>query len=134
MSGDEGEREAQNRRAPPPSSAGRADIVIAGAGFVGTALAILLAEAGFAVVLADPALGRPPRPDLRASTIAAGPRRLLETAGVGGAIAARAEPVVAMEVGDAHAAELLRPVLLTLEGEAAPGEPFAHVVMNEDLA
>jgi 2-octaprenyl-6-methoxyphenol hydroxylase len=128
----EGQR--QNRRQGPPSSAGRADVVIAGAGFVGTALAILLAEAGLDVVLADPALGRPPRPDLRASTIAAGPRRLLEAAGVWSAVADRAEPVTAMEIGDARAADLLRPVLLTLSGEAAPGEPFAHVALNEDLA
>jgi glycine/D-amino acid oxidase-like deaminating enzyme len=45
----EGQR--QNRRQGPPSSTGRADVVIAGAGFVGTALAILLAEAGLDVVL-----------------------------------------------------------------------------------
>jgi 2-octaprenyl-6-methoxyphenol hydroxylase len=111
-----------------------ADVPVAGAGLVGSALAVVLADAGLDVILADPALGSPPRPDLRASTVAAGPRRLLEAAGVWPALAAAAEPVLAMDVGDARSGEVLRPVLLSLAGEAGPGEPFAHVVTNDDLA
>jgi 2-octaprenyl-6-methoxyphenol hydroxylase len=110
----------------------RCDVLVAGAGFVGLALGIVLARIGLRVALVDPALGRAPPADPRASTVAAGPRRLLESAGVWAEVAA-AEPVRAMDIGDAHLSDIMRPVLLTLAGEAAPGEPFAHVVMNADL-
>src|ERR1043166_4306504 len=71
----------------------QADVVIAGAGFAGLALALALRQglgAEFNVVVADPALGRPAGADARASAIAAGARRLLETVGVWNAVAAKA--------------------------------------------
>lgn len=117
----------------PPGATARCDVLVAGAGFVGLALATVLARAGLRVTVADPALARDPPSDLRASTITAGPRRLLDAAGVWPALAPTAEPVRVMEIGDARRTDLLRPVLLRLDGETAPGEPFAHVVMNADL-
>src|ERR1700682_507770 len=70
----------------------RADVLIGGGGFAGLALAIALRQAlgsTFAVVVADPALGRPVA-DARATAIAAAARGLCEAIGGGGGGAARA--------------------------------------------
>ena len=82
-----------------------ADVVIAGAGFAGLALAIALRQGlgpDFTVLVADPALGRPTRADARASAIAAGARRLLETIDVWSAVAAEAQPILDMVVTDSR--------------------------------
>ena len=58
----------------------RTDVLIAGGGFVGLALAAALRQAlgpAFAVTVADPSLAQPVV-DARASAVAAGPRRMLE--------------------------------------------------------
>jgi 2-octaprenyl-6-methoxyphenol hydroxylase len=112
-----------------------ADIVIAGAGFAGLALAIALRQglgADFNVVVADPALGRPPGEDARASAIAAGARRLFEAIGVWSAVA-DAQPILDMVVTDSRLGDAVKPVFLTFAGEVEPGEPFAHMVENGRL-
>ena len=114
----------------------QADVVIAGAGFAGLALALALRQglgAEFTVVVADPALDRPPREDARASAIAAGARRLLETIDVWNAVAADAQPILDMVVTDSRLGDAVRPVFLTFAGEVEPGEPFAHMVENRLL-
>ena len=76
----------------------RVDVLIAGAGFAGLALALALRQAlgaTFRVAVADPALGRPVE-DARASAIAAAARRMFEAIGVWEAVAARAEPILDM--------------------------------------
>src|SRR5262245_44887379 len=108
----------------------RADIVIAGGGFAGLALAIALRPglgAGFTVVVADPALAGAPA-DARASAIAAGARRLFETIGVWEAVAAEAQPILDMVVTDSRLGDAVKPVFLTFAGEVEPDEPFAHMV------
>jgi 2-octaprenyl-6-methoxyphenol hydroxylase len=110
-----------------------ADVVISGSGFVGTALAAALAQAGLVVVVADPALSRPVAPDPRASTVVAGARRLLQELGAWDAVDAEAEPMLGMEITDGRLAQVMRPVYLSIHGEAAPGEPFAHVVPNGSI-
>jgi 2-octaprenyl-6-methoxyphenol hydroxylase len=108
----------------------RADIVIAGAGFVGLALGAALARAGLDVVLCDPALsGEAPR-DPRASTLVAGARHLFEALGAWDALAPQAQAVDRMEISDARLAEVMRPVMLTFGGDAGTGEPVAHVAPN----
>ena len=70
---------------PEPAS----DVLIAGGGFAGLALACALRQSlgpSFRVAVADPAFARPPS-DARASAIAAGARRLFETIGVWAAVA-----------------------------------------------
>jgi 2-octaprenyl-6-methoxyphenol hydroxylase len=114
----------------------QADIVIGGAGFAGLALAIALRQGlgpDFAVVVADPALGRPAAEDARASAIAAGARRLFETIGVWDAVAGAAQPIADMVVTDSRLGDAVKPVFLTFAGEVEPGEPFAHMVENRPL-
>jgi 2-octaprenyl-6-methoxyphenol hydroxylase len=114
----------------------QADVVIAGAGFAGLALALALRQglgAEFNIVVADPALGRPAGADARASAIAAGARRLLETVGVWNAVAADAQPILDMVETDSRLGDAVKPVFLTFGGEVEPGEPFAHMVENGPL-
>lgn len=113
----------------------RTDILIAGAGFAGLALAIALRQAlgpAFAVTVADPLLARP-AVDARASAIAAAARRLLETIGVWQAVASEAQDIVDMVVTDSRLDDALRPVFLTFAGEVEPGEPFAQMIENGPL-
>jgi 2-octaprenyl-6-methoxyphenol hydroxylase len=112
------------------TGAGRTDVLISGAGFAGLALGAALAGAGLSVMIVDPSLGRPSGFDPRASTLVAGTRRLLEAIGAWDAIAPDAEPMLGMEITDGRLEQILRPVYLQIHGEAAPGEPFAHVAPN----
>jgi len=111
------------------------DVLIAGAGFAGLALAIALRQGlgpDFSVAVADPTLARQAG-DARASAIAAAARRMFETIGVWDAVAGEAEPILDMVVTDSRLDDAVRPVFLTFGGEVAPGEPFAHMIENEPL-
>jgi 2-octaprenyl-6-methoxyphenol hydroxylase len=117
----------------PPN--GRTDVLIAGGGFAGFALAIALRQAlgeGFVVTLADPDLGRAGE-DARASAVAAAPRRMFEALGAWTAVADEAQPILDMVVTDSRLDDAARPVFLTFEGEIEPGEPFAHMIENGRL-
>ena len=114
----------------------RADVVIAGGGFAGLALGIALRQGlgpAFAIIVADPFIGRDGSGDPRASAIAAGARRLFETIGVWEAVAQEAQPILDMAVTDSRLTDKMRPVFLSFGGEVEPGEPFAHMIENRDL-
>ncbi len=116
---------------PEPAS----DVLIAGGGFAGLALACALRQSlgsSFRVAVADPAFARPPA-DARASAIAAGARRLFETIGVWTAVADDTQPILDMVITDSKLDDAVRPTFLTFEGMIAPGEPFAHMVENAPL-
>lgn len=127
---------SSNRSTLRPAAApdgGSADVVIAGAGMAGLALAVALKQAlgdGFAIALADPALATPVRAEGRASAFAAAARRLFEALQVWPAIEPEAQPIRDMVVTDSRTLDVVRPVLLTFAGEVAPGEPFAHMAPN----
>ena len=110
----------------------KTDILIAGGGFAGLALAIALrqsSDGALSVTLVDPAMNKGPG-DPRASAIAAAARRLFETIGVWDAISSGAQPILDMVVTDSRLDHAMRPTFLTFGGEIAPGEPFAHMIEN----
>src|SRR5437763_5585312 len=125
----------------------RADVVIAGGGFAGVALALALRQGlgdSFRVVVADPAFAADARPYLRASAIAAAARRMFETLGVWDAVADEAQPILDMVVTDSKLEHAVRPVFLTFAGEVEhsrrsggvdiiESEPFAHMIENAPL-
>jgi 2-octaprenyl-6-methoxyphenol hydroxylase len=106
---------------------GKTDVVIAGAGFVGLALAAALKRAGLEVTVCDPALSRGAPGDPRASTLVTGARNLHDVIGAWDRIAPHATEVTRMDISDAKLAEVMRPVLLSFGGESGPG---AHVAPN----
>jgi len=114
---------------------GRSDVLIAGGGFAGLALAVALRQSlggDFTVTLADPDLARTGQ-DARASAVAAAPRRMFDALGVWTAVADDAQPILDMVVTDSRIDDAVRPALLTFGGEIEPGEPFAHMIENGRL-
>jgi 2-octaprenyl-6-methoxyphenol hydroxylase len=114
------------------------DIVIAGGGVAGLALALALKQAageGLSVRLHDPSLARARAPGgpSRAYAIAAGARRMLGTLGIWDAIEPHAQALTAMDITDSTLDEPIRPLFLSFDGEIAPGEPFAHMVEERPL-
>jgi 2-octaprenyl-6-methoxyphenol hydroxylase len=115
----------------------RYDIVIAGAGAVGLALACALAdaleEAGIAVVdpaaFAEASMVR----DQRASALSAGSKRLLAALGVWEALAPHAEPVAAVDITDSSLDDAFRPVLVSYDNTVEGSEPATWIVENERL-
>ncbi|OCW57478.1 ubiquinone biosynthesis hydroxylase [Hoeflea olei] len=108
------------------------DVLICGGGYVGlsAALAIKTNAPSLAVAVIDAAPPEVWRKDQRASTIAAGAKRLLMTLGVWNAIEPEAQPISEMIVTDSRTSDPVRPVFLTFGGEIEEGEPFAHMVPN----
>jgi len=113
----------------------RVDVLIGGGGVAGLALAVALRQAlgaSFSVTLADPALDQS-LSDPRASAIVAAAQRLFQAIGVWDAVAGEAQPILDMVVTDSRLTDAVRPVFLTFEGDAEPGQPFAHMVENAPL-
>lgn len=110
----------------------RADVVVAGGGYVGLCLALALkrADPDLAVAVVEP---KPPaalRRDGRASAIAAAARHMLDRLDVWSAIEPQAQPITEMIVTDSRVADAVRPVFLTFGGALEDGAPFAHMVPN----
>jgi 2-octaprenyl-6-methoxyphenol hydroxylase len=125
-----------SRMAIAPDNKRKIDLVIAGAGFAGLALAIALRQAlgeGFAVAVADPTLTNAQSRDPRASAIAAAARRLFEAIDVWQTVADEAQPILDMVVTDSKLDDAVRPTFLTFGGEVEEGEPFAHMIENRLL-
>src|SRR5258705_9509384 len=115
--------------------ANRCDVLIGGGSFAGLALAIALKQAlgpTYRVTVADPAFGQA-TDDARASAIVAAARRLFETIRIWDIVAGEAQPVVDMHITDSRLRDAVRPVVLSFDSEAEPGEPFAHMVENKPL-
>jgi 2-octaprenyl-6-methoxyphenol hydroxylase len=120
---------------PDQPAIAQCDVLIAGGGFAGLALAIALKQGlgpTFSVMVADPTLGAG-GDDPRASAIAAAARRMFEAIGVWDAVAAGAQPILDMVVTDSKLKDAVRPVFLTFAGEIEPGEAFAHMIENRPL-
>jgi 2-octaprenyl-6-methoxyphenol hydroxylase len=109
------------------------DVLIAGAGIIGLALAVALRQGlgpAFSVAVADPALAGETG-EGRATAIVAAAQRLFETIGVWQEIAA--QPILDMAVTDSALHDTVRPTFLTFAGDVEPGEPFGHMVENAPL-
>ncbi len=114
---------------------GTLDVLVAGAGYVGLASAVAMKQArsSLGVAVVDAAPPGVWQKDGRASAIAAAARRMLERLGAWDDIAPNAQAITEMIITDSRTSDPVRPVLLTFDGEVAPGEPFAHMVANHDL-
>ncbi|HUG60373.1 MAG TPA: ubiquinone biosynthesis hydroxylase [Methylomirabilota bacterium] len=110
----------------------RADVIVAGGGYVGLSLALAVARSvpGVAVTVVDVRPWKALAKDPRASAIAAAARRMLIALDVWDAIEGEAEPIREMIVTDSRLEDAVRPVFLTFDGSTAEGEPFAHMVPN----
>ncbi|MCQ0988936.1 ubiquinone biosynthesis hydroxylase [Jiella marina] len=112
-----------------------ADIVIAGAGYVGLTTAVAIADAAphLKIVVVDAAPEGVWEKDGRASAIAAAAVRMLEQMKIWHQIRDESQPITEMIVTDSKTGDAVRPVFLTFGGEARPGEPFAHMMPNVAL-
>ena len=119
------------------SCAERHDVVIAGGGTAGLALACALADAlgeGARIAVADRApLGATSSGDARAFALAAGSKRMLSTLGVWPAIAEHAQPVTAIDITDSSLEDAFRPVLVSYDNTVDGGEPATYIVEHGRL-
>jgi 2-octaprenyl-6-methoxyphenol hydroxylase len=114
----------------------RVDVVVAGAGVAGLALATALARAlkpNFSVVICDRALEHEPAADDRVSAIAGGARRLLTALGVWKRLGDQAQPINEMAITDSRLEDAVRPNFLSFASERDAGEPVAHMAENREL-
>ncbi|MEQ1952936.1 ubiquinone biosynthesis hydroxylase [Mesorhizobium sp. CN2-181] len=111
------------------------DILVAGAGYVGLAVAVSIRQArpNLSVAVVDAAPAGAWERDGRASAIAAAACRMLGQLDCWDEIAGKAQPITDMIVTDSRTSDPVRPVFLTFGGDVATGEPFAHMVANKVL-
>ena len=105
-----------------------ADIIVAGSGIAGGALACLLGGAGLKVALIDratDAVRLDAAFDGRTTAISFGSRRLVEAAGFWNAIAPFASPIEQIRIADGNS-----PLFLHFAHEAVEGRPFGWIVEN----
>jgi 2-octaprenyl-6-methoxyphenol hydroxylase len=107
------------------------DLLVIGGGLTGLALACAVAGEGLAVLLVErrslAATVAPPF-DGRVTAIAPGSRRLLEAIGIWPALAADAEPILDIEVGERGS-----PLRVHYDHRQIGTEPLGHIVENRLL-
>jgi 2-octaprenyl-6-methoxyphenol hydroxylase len=119
-----------------PTAPRSCDVLIAGGGFVGLALALALAKLmgpEFRIVLVDVERLDTSQDDARASALSAGTAHLLQALGVWPALEAKAQPFISIEITDSPLDADLRPHLVGFDAELRSGEPGAFMVENADL-
>jgi 2-octaprenyl-6-methoxyphenol hydroxylase len=111
------------------------DILVGGGGYVGLSVAVSIKKAAphLSVMVVDAAPENVWQKDARASAIAAAASRMLDALGLWEKMLPEAQPITRMEITDSRTSDPVRPVFLTFDGEAGPGEPFAHMVPNPAL-
>jgi 2-octaprenyl-6-methoxyphenol hydroxylase len=108
------------------------DVVIAGGGASGLALAAAIKQAmgqGASVALVDPGAPASASP-LRTAAIADGPHRLLEHIGAWAAIERKAQPILSMAIMDGDVRDTVRLPHLNF---AAKDQALAHMAFNDDI-
>lgn len=113
----------------------KADILIAGAGYVGllTAVSIARAAPSLNIVVVDAAPENVWQNDGRASAVAAAAVRMLGQLDCWDEILPHAQPINEMIVTDSRTNDPVRPVFLTFDGSVEEGEPFARMIPNVEL-
>jgi 2-octaprenyl-6-methoxyphenol hydroxylase len=113
-----------------------ADILIAGGGLNGPALALALAQGGFRVTVVD-ARPAPARAragfDGRAYALAIASVRLLTAIGVWGSIADKAQPILEIKASDGRAGEGAAPFFLHFDAAEIEEGPMGHMLEDRHL-
>lgn len=111
------------------------DVVIAGAGYAGLAMALALKTSlpEMRVAIVDPRDPREASNDQRSSAIAASGRNLFQALGLWDEMVSAAQPINEMIVTDSETGDAVRPVFLTFEGSRNEADPFAHMVPNQTM-
>lgn len=111
------------------------DVLVGGGGYVGLSVAVSIKKSAphLSVMVVDAAPEHAWRKDARASAIAAAASRMLSALGLWEKMLPEAQPINRMEITDSRMSDPVRPIFLTFDGEAGPGEPFAHMVPNPAL-
>ncbi|WP_309663684.1 UbiH/UbiF/VisC/COQ6 family ubiquinone biosynthesis hydroxylase [Tabrizicola sp.] len=113
-----------------------ADVVIAGGGLNGPALALALAGSGFRVIVVDarPAPARAEAGfDGRAYALAIASKRLLTVIGVWGRVADRAQPIVEIKASDGRAGEGSAPFFLHFDSAEIEEGPMGFLLEDRYL-
>ncbi len=120
------------KTAPKPAVA---DVVVAGAGYVGLATALSIAKGApdLKIMVADAAPDNVWKNDGRASAIAAAASRMLAELGCWDSIAPDAQPINEMIITDSRTSDPVRPVFLTFDSSVEDNEPFANMVPNVEM-
>ncbi len=112
------------------------DILIAGGGLNGPALALALAQGGFRVTVVD-ARPAPERAeagfDGRAYALAVASVRLLKAIGVWGAVAEKAQPILQIKASDGRAGEGAAPFFLQFDAAEIEEGPMGHMLEDRYL-
>lgn len=114
------------------------DVIIAGGGPIGLALACALADAlgpngKITVVDRAPFDGANRPADMRASAVSSGSQRLLAALGVWNGLSEHAQAVTAVDITDSALDDVFRPVLVSYDNTVADGEPATYIIENERL-
>ena len=132
------ERELHRRYGQAMSSdPERFDVIIAGGGTAGLALACALADAlgeQARIAVVDRAALRPDAAaaDARAFALSAGSKRLLAALGVWPKLAGHAQPVTAIDITDSSLENAIRPVLVSYDN-SVDGEPATWILEHRRL-
>ncbi|MEO1749092.1 MAG: ubiquinone biosynthesis hydroxylase, partial [Pseudomonadota bacterium] len=123
-----------SRKAKKPNIV-TADIVVAGAGYVGIAAAVAIAQGApdLKIAIFDGAPAGVWEKDGRASAIAAAASRMLTQMGCWLDLEPHAQAMTEMIVTDSRTNDPVRPVFLTFDGNVNADEPFAHMIPNVEL-
>jgi 2-octaprenyl-6-methoxyphenol hydroxylase len=112
------------------------DVLIAGGGLNGPALALALASAGVSVTLVDAAPARQRATDTfdgRAYALAIAAQKLLATLGVWNAIADTAQPMMEVKASDGHAGEGAAPFFLHFDARELDQAPVGYMLEDRFL-
>ena len=114
----------------------KTDILIAGGGLNGMALAVALGRAGLAVTLVDP-LSAAARGDTgfdgRGYALSLASQRLLSAIGVWRAVASQSQPILHITVSDGRAGEGASPLALDFDHAEIEEGPMGHMIEDRVL-